>query len=123
MVKRRVEGLLLECTLCRRMRPRGQFAKRGVGKASQCKECEKPRKASAAARRRGRVSGRGGYTGREVRQLWLRQGGLCACPCRRDLRVTGYHVDHVVALSRGGMNVASNLQLLCPGCNLRKGSR
>jgi 5-methylcytosine-specific restriction endonuclease McrA len=32
-------------------------------------------------------------------------------------------VDHVLPLSRGGSNGPENLQLLCPKCNLVKGSR
>jgi len=33
------------------------------------------------------------------------------------------HVDHIVALSKGGPHVASNLQILPVGLNLRKGAR
>lgn len=33
------------------------------------------------------------------------------------------HVDHVVALARGGSDDPSNLRALCQLCNLRKGDR
>ena len=41
--------------------------------------------------------------------------------CSKDLRL-GYHVDHIVPVSKGGQNVDDNVQLLCPKCNLSKGN-
>ena len=35
----------------------------------------------------------------------------------------GYHVDHIRALADGGANDRTNLQLLCPTCNIKKGAR
>jgi len=125
-MKRRAEGLLLECMRCGEMKPIGRFKKRGSGPEgetrykSHCKECDKPVQAASAARRRARSIGR--YTAAEVRGLYETQRGACASCCR-DLRVSGYHVDHRVAIARGGLNVVGNLQLLCPKCNLRKGSK
>jgi 5-methylcytosine-specific restriction endonuclease McrA len=124
---RAVDGLLLECTKCRRMLPRGRFqvrGPRGVGnppeRKSWCQDCEAPYRAERASRRRARVVGR--YTARDVVELYQAQGGKCAA-CGVDLRITRYHVDHVKPLSKGGLNVKSNLQLLCPKDNLRKGSK
>lgn len=34
----------------------------------------------------------------------------------------GYHLDHVVPISKGGAHEIGNVQLLCPPCNRRKGS-
>lgn len=130
-MKRRSEGLLLECTRCKVMKPRGQFRSRGGGqvsaslgfarsKKSWCRDCDKPVQAAAASLRRKRV--RGSYTAQEVRLLWTRQRGVCN-GCGGSLGVLGYHVDHVIAIAKGGLNVAANLQLLCPKCNLRKGAK
>lgn len=113
--------LLRWCPTCGRARPRGWFRRDASGRDArhwQCKECEGPGKAARAAVRRERAVGR--YVAGDVKRLWYAQGGLCAL-CRRVL-VRGYHVDHKVALARGGTNTAANLQLLCAPCNLRKGA-
>lgn len=34
-----------------------------------------------------------------------------------------YHIDHIVPLAKGGEHKSSNIQLLCPTCNVRKSSR
>ncbi|OKO69265.1 hypothetical protein AC628_33740 [Bradyrhizobium sp. NAS96.2] len=39
--------------------------------------------------------------------------------CRTKLTLD-YHVDHILALSRGGSNDRTNLQILCEPCNLAK---
>jgi 5-methylcytosine-specific restriction endonuclease McrA len=47
---------------------------------------------------------------------------MCACGCGRSI-LSGYHIDHVIPVSRGGLHEIGNLQLLTPRCNLRKGAR
>ena len=129
VARRKIDGLLVECHGCKKMLPRGQFRRRtrvcrdGVRRVElrpRCRSCEKPEKAALAAVRRSRVVGR--YTAADVRELAVSQRYRCV-GCTRDLRVVGYHVDHVVPLARGGLNVRGNIQLLCPRCNLRKGVR
>lgn len=34
-----------------------------------------------------------------------------------------YHVDHITPLARGGKHEKSNIQLLCPTCNVRKAAK
>ena len=59
----------------------------------------------------------------DISAMWRAQGGLCASPgCDRKLS-DGFHRDHVRPLKRGGTSATSNIQLLCPPCNLKKGSR
>ena len=48
----------------------------------------------------------------------------CANPrCRADLRTIPYHIDHILAFSKGGTTTRENLQPLCGKCNLSKGNR
>lgn len=60
------------------------------------------------------------HTASDIDALFGKQAGLCLCGA--DL-VLGYHVDHIIPLSRGGSNWPANLQLLCAPCNCSKGPR
>ena len=60
------------------------------------------------------------HTLHDVALLEASQHGLCAY-CGQPYGA--YHVDHVVALSRGGSNGPDNICLACPPCNLSKGSK
>jgi 5-methylcytosine-specific restriction endonuclease McrA len=63
----------------------------------------------------------GSHSYADIQFLLTQQRGLCAC-CRVDIRKT-FQVDHVIAVSAGGANDRSNLQLLCKPCNLKKRAR
>lgn len=69
--------------------------------------------------RRSRV-GAGVVTVARIRELMVEQNGVCVY-CRTTLDT--YHVDHVMPLALGGENTDSNIQLLCPPCNRRKGAK
>ena len=69
--------------------------------------------------RRASAAAGGRHTYRDINRLWVEQRGICAY-CPSVLTLKGYHVDHVIPLSRGGSNDGSNLCLSCPSCNLRK---
>jgi 5-methylcytosine-specific restriction endonuclease McrA len=73
---------------------------------------------NARARRR---SAEGRHTATDVAKKRLLQKDKCAC-CRTKL-LGGGHVDHIVPLALGGSNWPSNLQLLCPPCNYKKGHK
>ena len=55
-----------------------------------------------------------------AKRLHALQKGHCAgCLGRLD----AYHLDHIMPLALGGENIDTNIQLLCPGCNLKKGKK
>ena len=68
--------------------------------------------------RRARIRKNGGQLSRGIAiRLFKSQKGKCAC-CHK--RLTKYHLDHIMPLSRGGRNEDSNIQLLCQPCNQKK---
>lgn len=73
-------------------------------------------------RRRARKKEAGGsHTIDDINRLKVIQNEKCAV-CKSKLGKS-YHVDHIMPLALGGSNDASNLQLLCPPCNLSKHSK
>lgn len=55
----------------------------------------------------------------EVAALMNAQGEVCAL-CPADLN-QGFNIDHKLSLRLGGDNTITNIQLLCPPCNIAKG--
>lgn len=77
----------------------------------------------AARKRAGRIKDQGEKLSRGLaKRMIVAQNFKCVL-CPADLRVSGYHRDHIVALANGGRHEDANIQLLCPTCNLRKGTK
>lgn len=76
--------------------------------------------------RRARISkATGEHDHTDVLRIFKLQKGKCAC-CNSQLIQSGtgkYHVDHIFPIAKGGRNDPDNLQILCPRCNLSKGSK
>lgn len=71
--------------------------------------------------RKARVRDAEGYhTGADLSSLFILQDGKCAY-CGSGLQ--GYHVDHIIPLSKGGSNWPDNICLACPSCNMSKSDR
>lgn len=64
----------------------------------------------------------GKFSAIDIRGIAKAQGGRCAY-CAISLRRTRRHIDHIVALSKGGTNYPKNLQLLCAPCNQSKSAK
>lgn len=73
--------------------------------------------------RKARKQKNGGVASKNIfTNLMVSQKGLCAC-CRVNIEKNKPHLDHIIALSKGGGSEDSNLQLLCAKCNLQKKNR
>ena len=60
-----------------------------------------------------------------LRYTILQRDGFRCCACGRTPAAHGVvlHVDHIVAVAKGGTNEPSNLRALCAECNLGKSDR
>ena len=74
--------------------------------------------AKCATRRARKRAAGGAFTPEQVAELHRKQRGKCA-NCAAELG-SSFHRDHRVALSEGGSNDISNIELLCSTCNHRK---
>lgn len=91
-----------------------------IRESERRKRSEKPEqyrtyKRNYKARKRN-ASGR--HTRDDIAEIFELQRGKCAI-CRVKLK-KGYHVDHIVPLSKGGANDRRNLQVTCGHCNVTK---
>jgi 5-methylcytosine-specific restriction endonuclease McrA len=93
---------------------------RAIDKARRKAHPEK-RAANDSNRRARTQNAEGRHTAEEVKRLLVRQKYRCAV-CKKSIKA-GYHKDHIIPLSRGGSNCIRNIQLLCPTCNCKKGSK
>lgn len=78
-------------------------------------------KEAKAKRRAAELNAPGSHTAEDIKALYVRQRGKCTACCAALLK--RYHLDHIIPLSSGGSNYPDNLQLLCPPCNLSKGTK
>lgn len=62
----------------------------------------------------------GTFTPHDVRLQMVNQKNTCWW-CSKKL--TKYHIDHLIPLSKGGSNRADNIVISCPSCNLHKSSK
>lgn len=54
--------------------------------------------------------------------IFVRDRGLCAY-CGLGLDPWNWHLDHVLAIAKGGGHTEDNVVASCPRCNMKKGAR
>lgn len=54
--------------------------------------------------------------------VWDRDAGICHI-CKEAADMDDWHLEHVVALARGGEHSYANTAVSHPSCNLRKGAK
>jgi 5-methylcytosine-specific restriction endonuclease McrA len=64
----------------------------------------------------------GSHNASDILRIIGAQKSRCA-GCYEMLEGKNYHVDHIQPIALGGDNSPSNLQILCPPCNLKKGAK
>lgn len=78
-------------------------------------------RATSANRRARMRNAPGKHTAADIRAQYEIQNGLCHW-CGKAVG-DKFHVDHVIAISRGGANSPDNLVISCSTCNLSKGAK
>ena len=76
---------------------------------------------SEAKRRTAKTEAGGSFSKEEIDDLYLKQKGKCAI-CRESTKEK-FHRDHIYPVALGGTSDISNIQLLCPTCNCKKGAK
>lgn len=81
-------------------------------------------RASRQAARSRRKEAPGRFDASDIGRIRKQQKNRCAfySDCAVTFSRSGFHVDHIHALAKGGSNWPRNIQLLCPNCNSRKSS-
>ncbi len=78
-------------------------------------------RANSHRRRSRKTNAKGSHTGDDIIWLLRKQKYKCIY-CHKSLRKE-YHVDHIIPLVKNGSDDKDNLQILCPSCNCKKGSK
>ena len=79
------------------------------------------RRAGESRRRAQKRKTKGSLTAENIKAQYKRQNGRCYY-CEERVG-EDYHVDHLVPLSRGGLDIPENIVIACPTCNLSKADK
>jgi 5-methylcytosine-specific restriction endonuclease McrA len=73
----------------------------------------------ASSKRRARKKANGPYERIDPLKVLERDAGLCGI-CGRQVDPTSFEIDHIIPVSRGGLDLMSNVQLAHRSCNRKK---
>lgn len=127
-----------QCVGCMQYQPETDYYKSSStedGLNRYCKWCCKVNRALEAVRRRDRkvkISFRQRYRAKQLgvacddtitlAEVFKRSRGICA-GCKKWVKPKQASMDHTNPLSKGGVHMWGNVQLMHLTCNLRKGDR
>lgn len=94
---------------------------RRVATATYAKAHPEVSRVRSARRRAMKHKASGSFIKKDIKAMLKRQKEKCVV-CKIDIS-NNYHIDHIMPLILGGSNEVSNIQLLCPTCNLNKGAK
>lgn len=121
------QATIKKCTICGKLKELSEFNLR----KTYCRDCQSNVKAEyrkrdsyhiSNDRRLSRLKTESDrtVTRANVVKLYNKQNKECNY-CKTHLPLCEMHKDHITPLIRGGKHSISNIQLLCPRCNLKKG--
>lgn len=82
-------------------------------------KCRGHKRMSEQKRRARKRNQLGDITSRRIQELLTIQKGKCVA-CKGVFGRSGFHIDHIIPLSKGGAHDNKNIQLLCADCNMKK---
>lgn len=100
---------------------RARYAANPEKYRKRTREQQRARRAANPEKYREKERARRGLKTQFVYKLMVMQRGRCAI-CAVDV-TEKHHMDHIIAVARGGKTELTNLQLLCRPCNHEKAAR
>lgn len=104
-----------------------EFRKRKASNSSIWAKNNKEKTRNRSRARRANLRASGKISRQDILNVLTLQKFRCANPmCLEKLypkERNAFHVDHIYPVSKGGKNIVTNIQILCPACNMSKSNK